>query len=113
VKVLSSEDLRSIESILEIKTQEIEKKLNGIKKMLDKIEEKMDRIMAPVRAASLPDRLRTTMNVLIELGEATASQVAERTGRTRVAESTALNELTRLGFVEKRRKGREVYFKQA
>jgi len=87
--------------------------LKDILQRLERIEGKIDRIAAPARAAALPDRLRGTMMILIEMGEASASQVAERTGRTRVAESVALNELARLGFVEKRKKGRTVYFKPA
>jgi len=132
VKILSKEDLSLIESLLdkaieEMKQEERERlreiagkakaileidvTLKDILQRLERIERKIDGIAAPARAAALPDKLRRTMMILIELGEASASQVAERTGRTRVAESVALNELTRLGFVEKRKKGRIVYFK--
>jgi len=92
---------------------EIDLTLKDILQRLERIEGKIDRIAAPARAAALPDRLRRTMMTLIEMGEATASQVAERTGRTRVYESKSLNELARLGFVEKWKKGRKAYFKPA
>ncbi len=59
---------------------------------------------------SLPDHLRKSAMTLSEFGEATAQQVARKTGRTRAAESDYLNQLVRLGLVTKRRKGRDVYF---
>ncbi len=89
----------------------LDRAIQEILEALRRIEGKIDRIAAPARAAALPDRLRRTMMTLIELGEASASQVAEKTGRTRVAESAALNELVRLGFVGKRKVGRTVYFR--
>jgi len=134
VKILSKGDLSLIESLLdkaigEMKPEERERlrelagkakaileidvTLKDILQRLERIEVKIDKIAAPARAAALPDRLRRTMMTLIEMGEATTSQVAERTGRTRISESVALNELTRLGFVKKRKVGRTVYFKPA
>lgn len=59
---------------------------------------------------SLPDHLRKSAMTLSEFGEATARQVARKTGRTRAAESDYLNQLVRMGLVAKRRKGRDVYF---
>ena len=47
---------------------------------------------------------------LSEFGEATAEQVARKTGRTRAAESDYLNQLVRMSLVTKRRKSRDVYF---
>ena len=58
----------------------------------------------------LPDHLRRTMTALIELGEASADMVARQTGRTRPTESDCLNQLVRLGYTKKRRKGLTVYF---
>ncbi len=59
---------------------------------------------------SLPDHLRKSAMTLSEFGEATAQQVARKTGRTRAAESDYLNQLVRMGLLTKRRKGRDVYF---
>ncbi len=59
---------------------------------------------------SLPDHLRKSAMTLSEFGEATAQQVAKKTGRTRAAESDYLNQLVRMGLLTKRRKGRDVYF---
>ena len=81
-----------------------------IQEWLQRIEGKIDEIMVQARAVMLPEHLRPTVKALHELGEASASQIAERTGRTRAGESACLNELARLGYVEKRRVGRTVYF---
>ena len=50
------------------------------------------------------------MIAILELGEATAEGVAERTGRLKTAESVYLNWLERMGFVKKHRQGRTVHF---
>lgn len=59
---------------------------------------------------SLPDNLRKTAMVMCRLNEATASDVARETERERAVESALLNQLTRLGHLDKKRKGRKVYF---
>lgn len=59
---------------------------------------------------SLPDHLRKSAMTLSEFGEATARQVARKTGRTRAAESDYLNQLVRMGLLTKKRRGRDVYF---
>ena len=59
---------------------------------------------------SLPDHLRSTAMALHRLGEATAEEVARATGRARAVESGYLNQLVRMGYVKKRRRGRRVLF---
>ena len=59
---------------------------------------------------SLPDHLRKTALALGKLGEARAEDVAKETGRERAVESSYLNQLVRLGYVKKRRRGHEVWF---
>lgn len=59
---------------------------------------------------SLPDNLRKTAMVMCKLNEATAQDVARETGRKRAVESYLLNQLTRMGHLDKKRKGRKVYF---
>ena len=59
----------------------------------------------------LPDHLRKTMVALSEMGQATASEVTEKTGRVRNLESSYLNQLERMGLIERFRKGRRVYFR--
>ena len=62
------------------------------------------------RLLRLPNSLRRTMIAILELGEATAEGVAERTGRLRATESAYLNRLVRLNYLEKRREKRRVMF---
>jgi DNA-binding transcriptional ArsR family regulator len=60
---------------------------------------------------SLPDHLRTTARSLYDLGVGNAEDVSKITGKERAVESNYLNQLERMGYVEKLRKGRKVYFK--
>ena len=59
---------------------------------------------------SLPDHLRKTALALTEVGEATATDISQKTGRVRAAESDYLNQLVTKGYVKKKRKGHDVYF---
>ncbi|MBN2110391.1 MAG: helix-turn-helix transcriptional regulator [Methanosarcinaceae archaeon] len=59
---------------------------------------------------SLPDHLRTTATTLLEIGPATAEEVAELTSKERAVESSYLNQLVRMEHVNKYREGRKVYF---
>jgi DNA-binding transcriptional ArsR family regulator len=59
---------------------------------------------------SLPMALRKTIMVLYQLDEATADDLARETGRLRAVESAAANQLVRMGYLKKRREGRDVYF---
>ena len=59
---------------------------------------------------SLPMSLRKTMMVLYELEKATADDLAKETKRLRAVESASANSLVRMGYISKRREGREVYF---
>ena len=58
----------------------------------------------------LPDHLRATIRTLMDLGEATAEDICNRTTRSRSLESSYLNHLKNLGYVEKKRKGQLVYY---
>jgi hypothetical protein len=66
--------------------------------------------LSPSALLSLPDHLRKTAIIVCQLGEASAAEVAARSGRARAAESDYLNQLARMGILEKSRKGRESYF---
>jgi len=59
---------------------------------------------------SLPDNLRKTAMIMCKLTEATANDVAKESGRRRAVESDLLNQLTRMGYLDKKRKGRKAYF---
>jgi len=59
---------------------------------------------------SFPDHLRKSAMTIMNLSQAMAEDVAKETGRTRAIESAYLNQLVRMGYVKKERKGRRVYF---
>ena len=59
---------------------------------------------------SLPSALRKTVIAVYKLGEATAEDLARETKRLRAVESSAANQLVRMGFLTKKREGRKVYF---
>ncbi|MEM2941812.1 MAG: helix-turn-helix domain-containing protein [Candidatus Bathyarchaeia archaeon] len=106
--------------------QEINKNMVALGTKLDRIitiQESLKRILAPKKKPSyeglpldvatllsLPDHLRKTALALSELGEATATQISEKTGRVRAAESDYLNQLVTKGYVSKKRRGHDVYF---
>lgn len=66
--------------------------------------------LSPSTLLSLPDHLRKTAVIVCQLGEASAADVAARSGRARAAESDYLNQLVRMNLLKKKRKGRESYF---
>lgn len=59
---------------------------------------------------SLPMSLRKTVMVLYKLEKATAEDLARETKRLRAVESASANQLVRMGYLKKKREGREVYF---
>ena len=62
---------------------------------------------------SLPDHLRKTATVVCSLGKGTAEEIAEKTRRARAVESGYLNQLVRMGYLKKEKRGREVLFSVA
>jgi hypothetical protein len=59
---------------------------------------------------TLPMSLRKTVMVLYKMEKATAEGLAKETGRLRAVESSAANQLVRMGYLSKKREGRDVYF---
>jgi len=59
----------------------------------------------------LPDSLRQTMFAMDRLREASSFEVARVTGRSRSVESFHLNQLERMGYLVKSRRGKIIYFK--
>ncbi len=109
----------------------INKSLKSIDNRLAKLSKKNDEVLANLHSGrprqvkatdledspldvvtllSLPDHLRKTAMILCKEDDATAKQVAEKTGRARAVESSYLNQLHTMGYVNKKRKGRDVYF---
>lgn len=50
------------------------------------------------------------MLAMYKLGEATAEDLSDETSRLRAVESACANQLTRMGYLKKKRIGRKVYF---
>jgi Holliday junction resolvasome RuvABC ATP-dependent DNA helicase subunit len=103
------------------KLESIEQRLEGIEKILKEIS--LTRAEPSIGAAKpssltvgvegllgLPDSLRKSMMALQELGEATAEETAVKTNRTRSVESIYLNQLVRMGLLQRTRRGKKVYF---
>lgn len=103
------------------KSKRLEKLLIDIRNMLRRLDQKLDRLEVRSHAArspgfvpgtlmSLPEHLRKSMEEIAILGQATAQQVSEKTGRSRAAESDYLNQLVHRGYLKKQRKGKEMVF---
>jgi|WetSurMetagenome_2_1015567.scaffolds.fasta_scaffold296880_1 hypothetical protein len=60
---------------------------------------------------TLPDHLRKTYVVVASKGECDAVQVSNFTGRCRAIESNYLNQLSRMGWLNKRRISKAVHFR--
>jgi len=59
---------------------------------------------------SLPDHLRKTYMIVMSKGECDAVHVSKLTGRCRAVESNYLNQLSRMGWLDKRRISKVVHF---
>jgi trehalose-phosphatase len=59
----------------------------------------------------LPDHLRTTYLTTLSLGECSATDVSDHTGRCRAIESNYLNQLARTGWLLKRRNSKSICFR--
>jgi hypothetical protein len=88
--------------------------LNG--KIL-RVQEEMSRVGTELKLEpdamsllSLPMSLRKTVMVLYKLEKATAEDLARETKRLRPVESAYANQLVRMGYLSKKREGRDVYF---
>ena len=60
---------------------------------------------------NLPDNLRKTYLTVASRGECSATEVSNLTGRSRAIESSYLNQLTRMGWLTKRRNSRTLSFR--
>ena len=109
---MSKKMSRKIERLL----KEIRDTLRGLDQRLDRLEMRSytpssaTSRFVPGTLASLPEHLRKSMEVIAMFGKATAQQVAEKTGRSRAAESDYLNQLGDRGFLKKQRRGKEMVF---
>lgn len=103
--------------------EDIGKKIKKIEARLDDIEKILNKSGTSNKIVSnnnlspsiqdlleLPDTLRRTLLSLQNLGTATSEEVASKTGRTRSIETVYLNQLSRLQYVTRNRRGRKVYY---
>ena len=108
--------LKKINSNLESLSIKIDKLIEAQEDFLARLGHKgktLDLDEMPLDVATLlylPDHLRKTALAISELKEATATEVSEKTGRVRAAESDYLNQLVSQGHLKKKRKGHDVYF---
>jgi predicted transcriptional regulator len=106
-----SEDLRELSTRLEV----IEDQIRDLTRRLSQLESQKDFLgnsaIASQDLLNLPDSLRKTMMAMIQLEEASAKAIATETHRTRGMESIYLNQLVRLGYLEKIKRGRNIYFR--
>jgi predicted transcriptional regulator len=109
-------ELREVNEKLELLTSLNRKMLETQEKLLQKsgsvIKPPAEFKLAPDVSAllSLPMSLRKTVMVLYKLEKATAEDIAKETKRLRAVESSSANQLVRLGYLKKKREGRDVYF---
>jgi hypothetical protein len=97
----------------------LEKRLKDIENRLERLETVLSSSEKQTSVRSLdikdllevPDSLRKTVLAIAELKEATANTTALKTGRTRSLETIYLNQLVRMGYLSRLRKGRKIYFK--
>jgi hypothetical protein len=97
--------------------ESIFKEMMKVRQRLDDIENnfsnwKPQPINMPESALiTLPDHLRRTYIVVASKGECDAVQVSNLTGRCRAIESNYLNQLSRMGWLNKRRIAKAVNFR--
>jgi hypothetical protein len=109
------DELREANEKLELLTRLNRKLLEKQEEFLQKSDSKKplkDLKLAPdvMALLSLPMSLRKTAMVLYKLEKATAEDIAKETKRLRAVESSSANQLVRLGYLKKKREGRDVYF---
>lgn len=85
--------------------ENIEKNLSGWKPVSVNIPE--DKLF------TLPDNLRKTYLILASKGESDAAEVSRISGRCRAIESNYLNQLTRMGWLCKRKESKTTMFRLA
>jgi len=93
-------------------TQELRKiheRLDDIVAMISR-KEQLVKVENPGRLLQLTDHQRKSYLAVCELGEATAGDVAVKTGRCRAMESNLLNRLVERGFLRRFQRGRWVVF---
>ena len=97
--------------------EQIFKEMMNMRQRLDDIENNFSSwkpqsvSMPESELITLPDHLRKTYVVVAKKGECDAVQVSNHTGRCRAIESNYLNQLARMGWLDKRRISKVVHFR--
>jgi hypothetical protein len=113
VNLLGGREKMVRRSILE----QIFKEMMNVRQRLDNIENNFSNWNPqPLQVAefdliTLPDHLRKTYIIVATKGECDAIQVSNQTGRCRAIESNYLNQLSRMGWLNKRRISKAVHFR--
>ncbi|MCL2477274.1 hypothetical protein [Candidatus Bathycorpusculum sp.] len=98
---------------------QIYREMISIRVRLDDIENNFSKFnLAPLpmtesNLISLPDHLRKTYMIVLSKGKCDAVQVSNLTGRCRAVESNYLNQLSRMGWLDKHRISKVVYFQSS
>jgi hypothetical protein len=96
---------------------QIFREMKNIRFRLDDLENNISRWSPqPVEVSeseliSLPDHLRRTYVVVLSKGECSAVDVSNTSGRCRAIESNYLNQLARMGWLNKRRVSKATHFR--
>jgi DNA-binding MarR family transcriptional regulator len=98
--------MRRIERKIDVLVKSVEKGRVPKLKEVEGITEALD----VMTLLSLPDHLRKSALTIVKLKRAMAEDVARETGRARAIESAYLNQLVRMGYLERMRDGKRVYF---
>jgi hypothetical protein len=103
---------QKLESIIQLNTKALETQTNLLRVAADKGHSASEIRLEPdaMSLLSLPMSLRKTVMVLYKLEKATADDLSKETKRLRAVESASANQLVRMGYLRKKREGREVYF---
>jgi predicted transcriptional regulator len=101
-----------LNSLIALNGKLLESQKEQVQKPVSKKETSSELKLAPdvMALLSLPMSLRKTVMALYKLEEATAKEIANETKRLRAVESASANQLVRLGYLKKKREGRNVYF---
>jgi hypothetical protein len=97
--------------------EQIFKEMMNVRQRLDNIENNFSSWnpkplqIAESELIALPDHLRKTYVIVASKGECDAMQVSNKTGRCRAIESNYLNQLSRMGWLNKRRISKAVHFR--
>lgn len=106
------ENINKMNTEIELTFKQIRKDIEDIVTTLKTESAKSEgRSFKPSILLNFPDHLRKTVRVLLDMGMGTAKDISDETKRSRSLESTYLNQLVTMGYVEKERKGQMVYYK--